>query len=197
MVLTGNRVTSGRVQRTRAGQVDILEVGDRIDGPFKVGNRSIRGTKRRLRVTVQWEQMVPASSPTQSSQAKTEPAAADSVGVKSESSEQPSKKRKLETAQPEWKQREETWTVGEDSAAMLKVVIRGDVHGSLDAPGASEVYIKGDVKGGVKTMSGSVKVEGAVGGTVSTMSGGVTVTGSVEGNVSTMSGHISRGVRKV
>lgn len=70
---------------------------------------------------------------------------------------------------------------------LVNVTITGDVERIENTSG--DVFIRGNVTGNVKTVSGSVECAD-IGKDVQTISGNVTASGSINGNVKTISGDI-------
>lgn len=70
---------------------------------------------------------------------------------------------------------------------LVNVTIAGDVERVENTAG--DVFIRGNVTGNVKTVSGSVECAD-IGNDVQTISGNVTASGSINGNVKTISGDI-------
>lgn len=91
----------------------------------------------------------------------------------------------------------------QNEGGQVSFIVHGDLKGSLELNMTGnflspiKVIIRGNVHGNVEAMSGDVCVEGSVDtGNVSTMSGDVNVTGNVAGSASTMSGSIRVGGNK-
>ncbi len=71
---------------------------------------------------------------------------------------------------------------------LVNVTIAGDVERVENTAG--DVFIRGNVTGNVKTVSGSVECVD-IGNDVQTISGNVIASGSINGNVKTISGDIT------